>query len=153
MELWDFKISRLNLYIGLHAIGPKIFYNKQILKMCLPRGHQVVTNWSPSGHQMVTLWSRCRRKTDILQLAWPKGLTPPSPAYGKFFVIFLSVWKKQVFLVQNAAPFSVFLLGQNFCICLWSGPRGLITPSLTLKYRFFMDSLMSFSSEGRRCVN
>ena len=56
----------------------------------------------------------------------------PSPLRSAFRDLFFEVSKKQVFLVQKHC-FQPFLVGQDFLICLVSGPIGL-----TIKYLGFL---------------
>ena len=49
--------------------------------MCLPRGHQVVTNWWPVGHQVVTVevkhgWVRVLKRINFWKGS-KRPLTPP----------------------------------------------------------------------------
>ena len=51
--------------------------------MCLPRGHQVVTNWWPVGHQVVTVevkhgWVRVLKRINFWKGS-KRPLTPPPP--------------------------------------------------------------------------
>ena len=66
------------------------------------------------------------------------------PPYGQLSVIILGVPKNRCFFFIQKHCFKSFLVGQNFHICLRSGPRGLtpLTASLTIKYPgFFTTSL------------